>query len=202
MSKPITKPLTPMYRLFGLEATTVQLALSRLASAPNSPEEASYNALTLGEFGHVFESIRQLSPEQLAELSVHCIDFVNMTINLDGLQSSISSLQYQEKRYRSQLSDTEWLIRNKASNQQILSLCSLINIEDIKRLRLNLSMPVSKGRKRMPDFGIRLAIGTDWQAIIADNDLERYKILLKHYPDFELGQLYTIVNEQLKGSHP
>ncbi|WP_274572458.1 hypothetical protein [Neisseria leonii] len=196
------KPLTPMYRLFRLEAATVQLALSNLACAPNSPEEASYNALVLGKFSRVFESIRQLSPEQLAELSAHCAGCVHITIDLNGLQSSVSSLQYQEKRYRTQLADTEWLIRHQASNQQILSLCSLIDIEDIKRLRLALSMPVGKGRKRMPDFGIRLAIGTDWQNIAADNDLERYKILLQHYPDFELGQLYTIVNEQLKGSRP
>lgn len=202
MHKPPIKPLNPVYRLFGLETATVQLALSRLASAPNSPEEASYNALTLSEFSYVFGSIRQLSPEQLAELAAHCVDLVNMTVNLSNLQSSISSLQYQEKRYRTQLADTEWLIRHKASNQQILSLCSLIDIEDIKRLRLNLSMPVGKGRKRMPDFGTRLAIGTDWQNIVADNDLERYKMLLKHYPDFELGQLYTIVNEQLKGNRP
>lgn len=182
------------YRLFDLPPTLMLLIISRLATAPNSKAEASYNAMTLNRFSDVFDDLRYCEPAILTKLSEQADEWAVISIDMGKLHQLLLSLSYVGDRHEEQLSQAKWLITNKASNQLIMDICTLISPDDIKRIRLQTNEPSGKGRLVLPPLEERLTILQDWEKLSAEKDLfHKYRKLSLLYPHLGLGQLHSII---------
>lgn len=186
----------PYYRLLALNKGTLQLILNQLATAPNSASESLHNTVILKEFIEIFSKLQTLNFQQITQLVESSDDLINVQINLSVLQERIDEMQTNNERYQEQLTQAKWLIEHKASNQQIISLCSMINQNEIKQLRYQTESPVHPGRKKLPDLETRLLIVDYWQKLPEKTEFLKYQQLLKHFPEYELGQLYSIVQDK------
>lgn len=188
------------YRILDVDSAHVKLALYKLASAPNSVAEASYNAITLRESKAVMESLRKLDANQLEQLARICLDVVTYTVDMRILENRIRDVEQATARHTEQLNRTRWLVSNKASNQMILNLCTLITLEEIKTIRTALNVPVVKGRLKMPPLDVRSAVQHAWYDSRNETDLyTRYAGLIAQFPQLDLGQLHTIVTDSKLG---
>ena len=88
MRKPFIS--NPVYRLFNTDPVYTNLALTRLASAPNTPREASYNALVAREHEGVLNTLKRMNPKRIEKLASMCPDVVTYSIDLKILQSKIA----------------------------------------------------------------------------------------------------------------
>lgn len=80
MRKPFIS--NPVYRLFNTDPVYTNLALTRLASAPNTPREASYNALVAREHEDVLNTLKRMNPKRIEKLASMCPDVVTYSIDL------------------------------------------------------------------------------------------------------------------------
>lgn len=184
------------YRLMHLDTVFINLIISKLANSPTSSAEASYNAVLVNRYADVFEKLKGLEPCSMAALVKACRESVTVTVNMLSLRQQLEALKLAEQRYSDQLKQTKWLVLNKASNQQILEICSSVSAEELKKIRAEMGFPVTKGRKKMPCDDIRLEIASKWWELGNLCLFERYEAILEHFPEYELGQLYTIVNDK------
>nr|WP_231410405.1 hypothetical protein [Neisseria meningitidis] len=79
-----SKPLisNPIYRPFNTDPVYTNLALTRLASAPNTPRESSYNALVAREHEDVLNTLKRMNPKRIEKLASMCPDVVTYSIDL------------------------------------------------------------------------------------------------------------------------
>ena len=195
MRKPIIN--NPVYRLFNTDPVYTNLALTRLASAPNTPREASYNAMVAREHEDVLNTLKRMNPKRIEKLASMCPDVVTYSIDLKILQSKISEMENQEQRFSEQMQRLRWMLKHKASNQMIMNLCSLISTAEIKKVRLELNTPVVKGRIVMPSIEVRLKVLKAWSQSEKESDIfVRYQQLIDQFPDYSLAQLHSIINDE------
>lgn len=196
MTKSILLGKPTSYHILNLDVACTKLVLCKLASAPNSSAEASYNAIALCESKAIMESLRKLDTHQLDRLAHICSDAVSYTVNMNILANRIRDVEQASNRYKEQIERTHYLIRHKASNQMILNLCTLITLEDIKTIRTELNIPVVKGRLKMPSIETRIAIQQAWYDSRHELDcFERYCQLREQFSYLDFGQLHTIVTD-------
>lgn len=184
------------YRILNTDAAQVRLVLHKLATAPHSPEDASYNAIVLRESQDVFQALRKLDAAQFDCLSQISMDAVSCTVDMRILAERIHNIEQAAVRHEEQLARARWLIGNKASNQMILQLCTCIHQDEIKKIRIELNMPVVRGRLKMPAMDKRIAVHRAWYESRHETDCYlRYRSLKAQFPEFDLGQLHTIVTD-------
>nr|DAX90384.1 MAG TPA: Protein of unknown function (DUF2857) [Inoviridae sp.] len=186
-----------VYRLFNTDPIYTNLALTRLASAPNTPREASYNALVAREHEGVLNTLKRMNPKRIEKLASMCPDVVTYSIDLKILQSKIAEMENHEQRFSEQMQRLRWMLKHKASNQMIMNLCSLISTAEIKKVRLELNTPVVKGRIVMPSIEVRLKVLKAWSQLEKESDIfVRYQQLIDQFPDYSLAQLHSIINDE------
>lgn len=183
------------YRLFDLPPSLMLLILSRLATSPNSKSESSYNAITLNRFGDVFEELRYCEPAVLTKLSESADEWAIVSIDMARLHQLLSSLSHAGDRHEQQLSQARWLIQNKATNQQILDICTLITPDEIRSIRFKANVPSIKGRLILPPLEERLTILQDWKQINEKDLFKKYRALSLMYPHLGLGQLHAVIKK-------
>ena len=194
MRKPFIN--NPVYRLFNTDPIYTNLALTRLASAPNTPREASYNALVAREHEGVLNTLKRMNPKRIEKLASMCPDVVTYSIDLKILQSKIEEMENHEQRFSEQMQRLRWMLKHKASNQMIMNLCSLISTAEIKKVRLELNTPVVKGRIVMPSIEVRLKVLKAWSQSEKESDVfVRYQQLIDEFPGYSLAQLHSIIND-------
>lgn len=181
------------YRLFDLPPPLMLLVVNRLAAAPNSKAEASYNAMTLNRFREVFKDLRYCEPAVLASLSEQADEWASISIDMDKLNQLLVSLTHVGNRHEQQLTQAKWLIQNKATNQQIMDICTLITPDEISRIRWQINVPSNKGRITLPPLEERLTILQDWENSTEKDIFQRYRKLSLLYPHLGLGQLHAVI---------
>lgn len=195
MRKPFIS--NPVYRLFNTDPVYTNLALTRLASAPNTPREASYNALVAREHEDVLNTLKRMNPKRIEKLASMCPDVVTYSIDLKILQNKITEMENHEQRFSQQMQRLRWMLKHKASNQMIMNLCSLISTAEIKKMRLELNTPVVKGRIAMPSIEVRLKVLKAWSKSEKESDIFiRYQQLIDEFPGYSLAQLHSIINDE------
>ncbi|EPH7413870.1 hypothetical protein G9L83_000736 [Neisseria gonorrhoeae] len=193
-----SKPLisNPIYRLFNTDPVYTNLALTRLASAPNTPRESSYNALVAREHEDVLNTLKRMNPKRIEKLASMCPDVVTYSIDLKVLKSKTSEMEHYEQRFMEQMQRLKWMLEHKASNLMIMNLCSLISTAEIKKLRIEMNIPVVKGRIVMPSIDVRVRVLKAWSKSEKEPDLFiRYQLLIDEFPDYSLAQLHSIIND-------
>ena len=184
------------FRLLEIDSTHAKLVLYRLAAAPHSATEASYNAIPIRECRDVMTNLRRLDAKQLEQLAGICTDAVVCTIDMRALKKHILTIEQHTARHAEQTERARRMLSDKASNQMILAICPLLCSEDIRKLRTEMNMPVVKGRLKMPDMDVRVQIQKTWYENRNEQDLYlRYLLLKNRYPELNLGQLHTIVTD-------
>lgn len=192
----MTKNKPFVYRMVSTDNLHTFLALSKLAAAPHSKNEASYNAIALREHKETLAKLRQMDTKQLEKLAKHSIGVVSYLIDLDCLQNNLNVFEKNVQQYEEELQRVRWLVTRKASNQMIVDLCPLVTVEEIKKVRLDLGIPVSRGRLKMPDTDTRLQILKAWQNSQSEKNLYlRYQSLSAEFLNLDLGQLYTVITD-------
>lgn len=174
-----------------------QLIMTYLATAPHASTEASYNALAMKHHHALFGRLKNMDARQLQQLAEHIQPAVSISVNLQQMSSICNDFLRKEQKFQQQYEHAKWLISNDASNRQILMLCDLLETDDIRRLRIETNTPVSKGRRKMPNIDVRLAVQALWQQSASFNcPIERLRVLKAAFPELGLGQLHSIINQE------
>lgn len=181
------------YKIYDVCASIETWALSRLK--PNSKEIMLNDHAVANQYKDLVSRMKKLKPDELQRLIRNCSgNVVSISIDLPTLDAKITELTNSVKRNNEQMGQAKWLIQHRASNQQILSVCSLINSEDIRELREALGVPILKGRLPMPSLEDRLAVIALWKTL-SEPSFQRYVKLHEQFPQLSLGQLHTIVTD-------
>lgn len=181
------------YKIYDVCASIETWALSRLK--PNSKEIMLNDHAVASQYKDLVSRMKKLKPDELQRLIRNCSgNAVSISIDLPTLDAKITELANSVKRNNEQMAQAKWLIQHRASNQQILSLCSLISSEDIRELRETLGVPILKGRLPMPSLEDRLSVIALWKTL-TEPSYQRYVKLHEQFPQLSLGQLHTIVTD-------
>ncbi|WP_037585468.1 hypothetical protein [Stenoxybacter acetivorans] len=197
-----TRPLTEAkyYRFSGYDPRFIHAAISRLADGKRNTRETAFNTLLIREYRQMLQELHDLTAEQVNELVKHCGDVVEVGVNLPLLLKRLRQWQREDGLFKQQVEQVKWLIQHKASNQLILLLCPRLLDGEIKQLRLEMGLPVYKGRLKQPVPNDCLNIQHAWQILTQDhpNLYQRYQVLAQLYPQYELGQLHMVITQAEK----
>ena len=137
-----------------------------------------------------------MNPKRIEKLASMCPDVVTYSIDLKVLKNRIAEMENHEQRFSEQMQRLRWMLKHKASNLMIMNLCSLISMAEIKKLRIEMNIPVVKGRLVMPSIEVRLKVLKAWSQSDKETDLFiRYQLLIDEFPDYSLAQLHSIIND-------
>ncbi|KLT72085.1 hypothetical protein PL75_10110 [Neisseria arctica] len=191
------KKMGTVYRLIQGNNHISHVILQRLASAPHSRGEASYNAMTITSQRDTLHELGTLDARMLQKLAETAFDAVTVEVDLIRLKTLIEELKKQVSADKDMQTKIRWLIENDASNQQILVLCPLAEPQDIFDLRIQMGRPVKKGRLKMPPFNVRLEMIDCWNRTLSNLSMyDRFCELKTRFPDYTLGQIYTVITSE------
>ncbi|ASK28205.1 hypothetical protein BG910_11100 [Neisseria chenwenguii] len=183
--------------------TQILSVLPALLVLPKSRKEAAANAVMLHRYADVFAQIQAMTPDRLMQIARSMSGSVEIRIDLPALRNAVCRAAGDGERCERHRRQAEWLIRYGASNHMILMLCSEVSVEDIRRMRHELGMPVSKGRRSALPMETRLSLLADWQQLQSEetDTFSCYQKLANLYPEYSLDRLYsTIVSDEAERS--
>ena len=188
-----------IFKIHGLDSNEFLTLLLHLSTAPNNSHEKAYNSLIFANSFALFNDLRGLDVPKLNQLANLVSDCFEIRVDVEKLSKHIASVKNGNSNRFLHQDQLKFLITHHASNEMIFSLCSSINHEDIKRFRLQNSLPAVKGRRRMPEGALRQKIIEVWHSLSNIKDLfERYKRMAEMFLTLELGQLYAVIQAEEK----
>ena len=171
--------------------------LTLLASNNPNKDERTANSVMLCKFAETFERLRKLNPGELTAIAERLSGLIEVHIDLPALSNLMASEHNNSDKHSRHLEQCTWLVEDGASNTLILNLCSTLVSADIKRMRIELGIPVPMGRTKTLPLETQLSIYQQWQHICKQelDSYRRYQMIQKVYPDYTVGQLHNAVME-------
>ena len=169
--------------------------LAMLLNRQKSRADAAVNAVMLHRYADVLAALQSFTPEQLQAVADGLADAVEIRVSLPALAATGAQVANDHNRRQRHLQQCEWLLLHGGSNSMILLLCPTLSPEDVRSMRLRLNKPTCKGRRRALPLDERLSVLSAWDGLGGSDTFARYQQLAGLYPQYEVGQLFSVVNE-------